>query len=313
MTGSIAVVGGHRCTQIFADMAVIGVAVVWGASYPVTKIALAYAPVLVLIFYRFFTTACIMAVLARHELESASRGDLFRAAALGAILAAIFTVEIAGLANASATNAALIISLCTLFTPFLDFALSRRLPPKIVILGAATACAGVSLLVGGLATWSIGEALILLAAGLRSVMVVATKRFMSERALSSVALTAIQAIVVSLVALAMLTGSFELSQLAVKAGADFWLSIAFLSLFCTIAAFYVQNAAVRRTNPTRVGFLMGTEPLFGFALAHLLLSEPVTVWTLTGAVLIVAGTFLGIFAEKTPAAEMSHLTPRRPN
>ena len=45
---------------------------------------------------------------------------------------------------------------------------------------------------------------------------------------------------------------------------------------------------------------MGTEPLFGFALARLLLSEPVTAWTLTGAVLIVAGTFLGISAEGDP-------------
>ena len=295
-------VDGDRRTKMFADLAVIGVAVVWGASYPVTKVALTYAPVLVLIFYRFFATACIMAVLARYELASASKGDLVRAAAVGVILAAIFTAEIAGLANASATNAALIISLCTLFTPVLDSALSRKLPPKIVIFGAVIACAGVGLLVGGLTTWSFGEALILLAAGLRSIMVVSTKRLMAGRALSSLALTATQAIVVSVVALAMLIGSQGLGRLAVEAGAEFWLSIAFLSLFCTIAAFYVQNAAVRRTNPTRVGFLMGTEPLFGFALAHLLLSEPVTGWTLAGAVLIVAGTFLGISAERSRVA-----------
>ena len=113
-------VAGDRRTRMLADLAVIGVAIVWGASYPVTKVALSYAPVLVLIFYRFAATACIMAMLARHELASASRRDLVAAAALGAILAAIFTAEIAGIAHASATNAALIISLCTLFTPFLD-------------------------------------------------------------------------------------------------------------------------------------------------------------------------------------------------
>ena len=131
-------------------------------------------------------------------------------------------------------------------------------------------------------------------------MVVSTKRLMAGRSLSSVALTATQAFVVSLAALAMLVSSQGLGELAVEAGVEFWLSVAFLSLFCTIAAFYVQNAAVRRTTPTRVGLLMGTEPLFGFALARLLLSEPVTAWTLTGAVLIVAGTFLGISAEGDP-------------
>lgn len=55
----------HRST-LLADAAVLGIAVVWGASYPVTKSALAYAPVLVLIFYRFVATACIMGLAARR-------------------------------------------------------------------------------------------------------------------------------------------------------------------------------------------------------------------------------------------------------
>ena len=88
---------------------------------------------------------------------------------LGTILAAIFISEIAGLAL---TSAALIISLCTLFTPFLDHGLSRRLPPPIVVSGAVVACVGVSLLVGGLTALTAGDGLILLAAALRAVMVV---------------------------------------------------------------------------------------------------------------------------------------------
>lgn len=281
-----------------ADAAVLAVAVVWGASYPVTRSALAYAPVFVLIFYRFVATGCVMGLAARRELASASSGDILRGAILGAILAAIFTAEIAGLALTSATNAALIISLCTLFTPFLDHGLSRRLPPPIVVVGAVVASVGVGLLVGTLSAWTLGDGLILLAAGLRAVMVVSTKRLMSGRRLSSVALTAVQSATVAALALLALALTQGIGALAVDADAGFWGSVAFLSLFCTVAAFYVQNAAVRRTNPTRVGFLMGTEPLFGFALAHLLLSEPVTGSAVLGAALIVAGTFAGLFADR---------------
>ncbi|RYY12762.1 MAG: DMT family transporter [Alphaproteobacteria bacterium] len=288
----------ERRSTLLADLAVLGVAVVWGASYPVTKAALAHAPVLTLIFYRFFITACAMSMLAHRELASASRGDLGRAAILGIILSAIFMAEIGGLVLTSATNAALIISLCTLFTPFLDYGLSRRLPPPVVVLGAIVACAGVGLLVGGITRWSLGDALILLAAGLRAVMVVSTKRLMAGRALSSAALTAVQTMVVSAVAFVCLAGSQGPGALHLDAGAGFWTSVAFLSLFCTIAAFYVQNAAVRRTSPTKVGFLMGTEPLFGFVLAYLLLSEPASPSTIVGATLIVGGTFLGIIAER---------------
>lgn len=291
---------GARRSTLVADAAVLAVAVVWGASYPVTKSALAYAPVLVLIFYRFTATACLMGLAARRELSSARRGDVLRGAVLGTILAAIFAAEIAGLALTSATNAALIISLCTLFTPFLDHGLSRRLPPPIVVCGAVVACVGVGLLVGGLTAWTPGDALILLAAALRAVMVVSTKRLMSGRALSSVALTAVQAATVATVALVALALTGGVGDLAVRAGAGFWGSVAFLSLFCTVAAFYVQNAAVRRTSPTRVGFLMGTEPLFGFALAHVLLSEPVIGAAVLGAALIVAGTFAGLLADCRP-------------
>lgn len=287
----------HRST-LPADAAVLGVAVVWGASYPVTKSALAYAPVLVLIFYRFVATACIMSLATRRELASARRSDVIRGVMLGTILAAIFISEIAGLALTSATNAALIISLCTLLTPFLDHGLSRRLPPPVVVSGAVVACAGVGLLVGGLTSWTAGDGLILLAAALRAVMVVSTKRLMSARSLSSVALTAVQASTVGAVALVALEATQGVGTLAVRAGTGFWGSVAFLSLFCTVAAFYVQNAAVRRTSPTRVGFLMGTEPLFGFALAHIFLSEPVTGSAVLGASLIVAGTFAGLLADR---------------
>ncbi|MDX7952540.1 DMT family transporter [Lichenihabitans sp. Uapishka_5] len=281
-----------------ADAAVLGVAVVWGASYPVTKGALASAPVLVLIFYRFVVTACLMALAARRELAIAPRDDVLRGGALGTILAAIFIAEVAGVARTSATNAALIISLCTLFTPVLDHGLSRRLPPPIVVAGAFMASIGVSLLVGGVTAWTIGDGLILLAAALRAIMVVSTKRLMSGRSLSSVALTAVQAGTVGAVALVALAVTQGVGGLAVRADASFWGSVAFLSLFCTVAAFYVQNAAVRRTSPTRVGFLMGTEPLFGFALAHLLLSEPVTGSAVLGAGLVVIGTFAGLLADR---------------
>lgn len=69
-----------------ADLAVLGVAFVWGASYPVAKSALFYAPVLILILYRFLITTIFMAVVARHEIASISWGDCIRGLVLGTIL-----------------------------------------------------------------------------------------------------------------------------------------------------------------------------------------------------------------------------------
>ncbi|RWR11296.1 DMT family transporter [Sinirhodobacter populi] len=286
-----------------ADLAVLGVALVWGASYPVAKGALAHAPVLLLIFYRFATTAVVMSAIARRDLARASRGDLRAGAVLGAILFLIFLAEIGGIALTTATNAALVISLCTVFTPFLEYGLRGRMPPSGVIAGAGIAVGGVAVLAGGMTALGPGDLLVLGAAGLRAVMVVSTKRLMAGRVLSSAALTALQSLTVAALSLAVLLGQRGPGGLVVSAGPGFWGAVGFLSLFCTIAAFYVQNAAVRRTSPTRVSLLMGTEPLFGVALAWLLLAEPVTAATLLGAGLIVGGTLCGVAAENSARRE----------
>ena len=79
----------------------------------------------------------------------------------------------------------------------------------------------------------------------------------------------------------------------------FWLAVAFLSLFCTVGAFYIQNAAVRRTSPTRVGFLMGTEPVFASLIAVTLFGETLRGATLFGGFLVLAGTGLGLITPAT--------------
>ncbi len=305
MTEPIAATPGRRFTTgaFWAEAAVLGVAMVWGASYPVAKEALLYAPALALIFWRFLITATAMSAIARRELAQSSRRDRLKAMTLGAILCAIFLAETFGVARTSATNAALIISLCVVMTPFLDFGLSRRLPPSGVVFGAALAVAGAGLLAGGASAFSQGDLLILIAAGLRAVMVVATKRLMADAKLSAAALTAIQAATVASLTLVLTLGISGAAAFALPSAWEFWLAIGFLSLFCTIAAFYVQNAALRRASPTRVGFLMGTEPIFGVAFAWLLLSEPLTLRVVCGAGLILAGTFWGMAAERRSSSD----------
>ncbi|MEM9348648.1 MAG: DMT family transporter [Pseudomonadota bacterium] len=290
---------------IWADIAVLGVAALWGASYPVAKEALTHAPVLALIFYRFVLAAIVMSVVSYRELRRIRGPDITVAALLGCILWAIFLAETWGVALTSATNTALLISLCVVFTPFLEFGLRRRLPPKGVLAGAGVAVIGVLILAGGATKFGAGDALVLLAAVLRAIMVVSTKRLLEGRQISSIALTAVQAVTVSLLTLAILTVQSGLNAATFTLNRQAWVPVLFLSLFCTIAAFYVQNAAVRLTSATRVSFIMGTEPLFGFALAWLLLSEAATAHSLVGAFLIVSGTFIGLWFEAPRAQEVA--------
>ncbi|WP_209021353.1 DMT family transporter [Paracoccus ravus] len=123
---------------------------------------------------------------------------------------------------------------------------------------------------------------------------------MEGNRLTSAALTAVQSATVTGLAKALLLGQSGPAGFLFSVDVAGWDALAFLSLFCTVGAFFVQNAALRRSSPTRVGFLMGTEPLFGFALGWAILSEPTTPASVLGAGLIVSGSFIALSAERRP-------------
>jgi drug/metabolite transporter (DMT)-like permease len=72
----------------------------------------------------------------------------------------------------------------------------------------------------------------------------------------------------------------------------FWTSVAWLVLACTLFAFFVQNYAVRRSSPTRVALLMGSEPAFGALFACIWLGERLSAAAWSGGALIVIASLL---------------------
>lgn len=280
---------------LLADLSLLFVAVIWGASYAVAKETLAVTSVAALIFFRFLIATSILLPVCLRELSRLQPADALRGAVLGAILSLIFIAETVGVLHTSATNAAFLISLCVLFTPILESIVNRhRLPPAIA------ACAGISLLGTGLMVWKAdglsfnsGDLAILCAAALRAVMVVSTKRLFAGRAISSGALTSLQMITVTALSGALLLATQGVPGFIPSSTPAFWAGLLFLALFCTLAAFFIQTWAIRRTNPTRVSFLMGTEPMFGAIFAMLLLGEVFTGLDAVGAALILFGTYFG--------------------
>ena len=202
--------------------------------------------------------------------------------------------ETFGVFYTTATNAAFLISLCIIITPILDSLMHGRRPPTAIMLCALLSCIGTALMVmQDRFTLNLGDLLILGAAFLRAVMVISTNRLLKDRTISSVSLTTVQFLAV--------TGISGMVALAVDgqagftfpASPQFWGALFFLAGLCTLAAFYIQNVAARMTNPTRVSFLMGTEPVFGALFAAVLLSEEIGAVTALGATMILISTYLG--------------------
>ncbi|WP_228976032.1 DMT family transporter [Streptomyces sp. DH12] len=280
------------------DLPVLLVAVAWGTSYLTAKGITTAQTVLGVLVLRFAVVLPALVVAGWRGLRSLTAAQVRGAALLGSVLAGIFLLETYGLVHTSATNAGLIISLTMILTPIAESRVrGTRLP------GAFTAAAGLSVLGvvlltqgAGFSAPSGGDLLVLAAAVARTVHVLAMARLRSVRGADSLSLTTVQLGAATLVfaALTPVAGA-DGAPWAVAAGfgAAQWLGLLYLSVCCTLFAFFVQMWAVRRTSPSRVSLLLGTEPVWA-AVAGIALAGDRPGWPgLVGVALVLCGTAWG--------------------
>ncbi|MEV7339518.1 DMT family transporter [Streptomyces sp. NPDC093544] len=281
------------------DLPVLLVAVVWGASYLAAKDITTARTVIAVLVLRFGIVLPVLVVAGWRSLRALTAAQWRGAGLLGLILSGIFLLETYGVVHTSATNAGLIISLTMIFTPLAEAAVTRVRPPRAFLAAAGLSVLGVVLLTqsGGFTEPSPGDLLMLLAALARTVHVLAMSRVKSVQGADALPLTTVQlgsAVGVFAVLAVFLRGSDATPwSAAADFGAREWAGLLFLSVFCTLFAFFVQMWAVRRTSPSRVSLLLGTEPLWAAAAGIALGGERLGVLGLVGGVLVLVGTGWG--------------------
>lgn len=230
-----------------AEWLLLAVALVWGTSYGVAKLALEHYPVFGVLAVRFILAGlCLLPAL------RAIRWQAWRAGLpMGGILLAILLCETWALQYTSASNAAFLISLCLVLTPLAEWLLYGQRPAARIWALVGLSWLGALLLTGDSAMhFSGGDALMLLAAVLRAFGVCWLKQLADRQPATAQALTAMQCWTVGLGALALSASQGGLPPLPRDPG--FWLAISYLALLCTVCAFAIQNYALRRSDPSRV-------------------------------------------------------------
>lgn len=269
-----------------SDLLLLLVALVWGTSYGVAKQALEFYPVLGFLAVRLGIAFLLLA----PQLRGAGRRALRPGLASGLVMLAIFVCETYGVLHTSASNAAFLISLCLMFTPFVEWLMLGQRPDPRLLPAVAVALLGTWLLSGGVdLQFNLGDGLMLAAAVIRAFGVCLIRRLTADSQVPPLAFMAMQTGVAAfgclLLGLALPGGLPPLPT-----APAFWLGSLYLVLFATLFAFYVQNWALARSSPTRVSLLMGSEPLFGALFAVLWLNEALSPQAWLGGLLIVAAT-----------------------
>lgn len=278
----------------FADLSLFVVAVAWGSTYLATKALVPeadHAPVVLAV--RMALAALVMAALLAPGRRWPGRAELATGGVTGMVLAAIFAAETYGVALTTATNAGVLISLTMVLTPLAASVIERRAPSLLFLGLVVLVVLGDALLATGGRSLHLhaGDALILLAALLRTVHVTVLGRRRGTHRLDPAALTTVQLTVVAVVfcATAVATGAPVGAVVADASAADLAV-LAYLALVCTVFAFLVQTWAIRRSSPTRVALLLGTEPVWAAVIGVGLAHEHIGAVGVVGIVLALAAT-----------------------
>ncbi|MFG3507487.1 DMT family transporter [Streptomyces sp. NPDC047821] len=308
VTETASVTGAAARRAWLTDLPVLLVAVVWGSSYLAAKEVTTAQTVLAVLVLRFAVVLPVLVVAGWRRLRALSGEQIRGAGVLGLILAAIFLLETYGVVHTSATNAGLIISLTMILTPIAESRLRGTRLPRSFVAAAGLSVLGVLLLTqgAGFSEPSLGDLLMLAAAVARTAHVLAMARMRSVRGADAMSLTTVQ-LSGSVLAFAVLCAAPGTGATPWAAAADFgaaeWAWLLHLSVFCTLFAFFVQMWAVRRTSPSRVSLLLGTEPVWA-AVAGIALAGDRPGWLgLLGVALILAGTAWGRGATGPEAPE----------
>jgi drug/metabolite transporter (DMT)-like permease len=275
------------------DLALLAVAVFWGASYLVAKSITPFASVPAMLAIRFVTAGLIMMLVWLIKREPFSRADVVLGTLFGVTQASIMLVETYGLKETSATNAGLLISLTIVFTPILESAWKRKWLPRNYFIAVTVSLIGVLLLVSGngFKAPNYGDGLMLLAALIRTFHVTAQGRFTVGRKVSSFNAISLQMLVCGLIYLVIDVPGTILA-LHTFAAAQ-WQATFFLILFCTIFAFGTQLWAIRKTSASRASLLLSTEPVWAVVIATIFGGELLGPIGILGALLIIGASLVG--------------------
>lgn len=269
--------------------ALLFVTLVWGATFPVLKLATAHLSGVEVSALRFLIAAVCMAPFAvrvpRHTWRDGG--------VLGALVLVSYVVQAYGLQFISSNRSAFLTSLNVLMVPLLGVVFGTRL--TLAVLGAALlACAGI-----GLMSWEGGAHLLADAATIVGALAYALYVILlSQRASRHVPrqLAATQIVWMALLGgiwmLVDAQGTDQLQTLPVRVDLAMLAGLAYLGIVATAGMLFLQAMAQRHVSADKAALVYAMEPVFAAMFAWMWLAEGLTWKAAIGGAMVVFAVVL---------------------
>jgi drug/metabolite transporter (DMT)-like permease len=281
---------GRRPPGWLVDGSLVGMTVIWGATFILVKRALADASTLLFLTLRFAAAAGLLAFIFRGSLRAGKIALSVRGGALaGLCLFGGYIFQTVGLRYTTASKAAFLTGLMTPMVAVLSAIVYRRAPQFMEVLGVATAFLGMALMTIPAGSFDVGKGDLLVSgcAVLYALHILVTGRFANRVNMGVFIAT-------------------EISTGAAVGAASFWwaepaqlhwsvpliAALAVTSILATALGFTVQTWAQRWSSPTRTALFFTMEPVFAWITSFIFAGEVLSPRGIAGAALILGGVLL---------------------
>jgi drug/metabolite transporter (DMT)-like permease len=275
--------------RFLANLSLLGVTAVWGATFTLTKNALQDVPVFSYLAVRFAVASALLVLLCLVSPEartSFQRRTFLHGSILGLFLFGAYAFQTLGLQTSSPSMAGFLTGLSVVLVPLLAKPLLGTKTPSRVWTGAVVALFGLALLCGtDFRAFSIGELEVVICAGFIALQVLYIEKFGSRE--NSLALATVEIAV-----LAVLCALTAIWWPAAAAAPSTWLApnVLWAVLVCAIPgtalAYWAQNVFQKYTSSAETAIIFAMEPVFAAVIAWLALGDSLSRRQVAGGILI---------------------------
>ncbi len=278
----------ERKKMIFADLAIILMAFIWGSGFAGNKILLndGLNP-MQLIAIRFVIAAIFLCIVFRKKLTR-DKKVLKAGFIIGFVLFLSYMFQTVGLDYTTASNNAFLTSIYVIIVPLLAYFITKRAPDKFNLTATFLVLIGICLLTIDFSNFSIGKTitfkgdmLTLVSAVCYAFQVIFIAHYTKKH--DPIVLAVLQICVVAILS-TISALIFEGTDFSISAGGIGILL--YLSLAATALCLILQNVAQKYTTPTHAGVLMSMESVFGTLLGVLILKEHISTQMCFGFLII---------------------------
>jgi drug/metabolite transporter (DMT)-like permease len=269
------------------DLSLVGVCLIWGATFILVKRALADISTLLFLTLRFSAATVVLALIFRKHFRSPNLRMSLRVGMLaGLCLFSGYVLQTFGLKYTSAAKTGFITGLYIPLVPLFGSLVYKKFPQISELLGVGAAFAGMALMTIQADLWDINQGDLLVAgcAVVYAFHILLLGHFAGSANLGVLIVTQIAT------GMGIGAGTFWWAEpVHVKWTANVWVALVVTSLLATALAFSVQTWAQRYSSPTRTALIFSMEPVFAWATSYLVAGEVLSRRGTVGALLILSG------------------------